>query len=73
METLTKSQAIALLGGTVTAAARALNITPASVSGWPDPLTADIRNRVQAWQWRFQHGLEPDPYASSKTSDAQEV
>lgn len=43
-----KSEAIRLLGGTVTAAAEAVGITTASVSQWPDPLPPRIADRVLA-------------------------
>lgn len=51
-----KREAIRLLGGTATAAARAIGITPQAVSGWPDDvdLPPAIRDRVQAALWRMQ-------------------
>lgn len=45
---LTKSRALALLGGTPTAVADALGITPSAVSQWPDELPARIEDRVLA-------------------------
>ncbi len=43
-----KSEAIDLLGGTVTSAARAINITKSAVSKWPDDLPPRIADRVHA-------------------------
>lgn len=47
-----KKTAIALLGGTVTKAAEACAISPAAVSQWPEVLTKDQVDRVQAALWR---------------------
>jgi len=61
-----KSEAIRLLGGTPTSAARAIGISPQAVSGWPDPLPPAITDRVQAAIAR-QHlppgvlGIVPEP------------
>lgn len=41
-----KTQAIELLGGTVTAAAGAVGITYQAVTQWPDPLPNRIADRV---------------------------
>ena len=43
-----KSEAIDLLGGTVTSAAKAINITKSAVSKWPDDLPPRIADRVHA-------------------------
>jgi hypothetical protein len=43
-----KLKAIELLGGTPSAAARAIGITPQAVNGWPDVLTPRIADRVVA-------------------------
>jgi hypothetical protein len=45
---MNKTQAIQLLGGTVTAAAEAVGISRSAVSQWPDELPDAIRDRVQA-------------------------
>ncbi len=45
---MNKSQAIDLLGGTVTAAAEAIGISRSAVSQWPEELPDTIRDRVQA-------------------------
>lgn len=47
-----KSEAIRLLGGSISAAARAVGITTQAVSQWPDPLPPAIADRVQAALWR---------------------
>lgn len=41
-----KQQAIEMLGGNHTAAAKALGITYQAVRKWPDDLTPDIENRL---------------------------
>ncbi len=51
-----KSEAISLLGGTVTAAAQAVGVTTSAVSQWPDELPPSIRDRVQAALWRREDG-----------------
>lgn len=52
---MTKSEAIRLLGGTPTAAARAIGITVSGVCLWPDELPERISDRVQAALWRREH------------------
>lgn len=49
-----KSDAIALLGGTVRAAAELVGTTRQAVSQWPDELTRRIEDRVQAALWRME-------------------
>lgn len=48
MASMNKAQAIHLLGGTVTAAAKAVGISRSAVSQWPEVLPDAIRDRVQA-------------------------
>jgi hypothetical protein len=43
-----KAKAIELLGGTPTKAAAAIGITPQAVSGWRDPLSRAILDRIEA-------------------------
>ena len=43
-----KSHAIEMLGGSASAAASAIGITPAAVSQWPDVLPPRIADRVLA-------------------------
>lgn len=47
-----KADAITLLGGTVSAAADACQISRSAVSQWPDVLTKDQTDRVQAALFR---------------------
>jgi transposase-like protein len=47
-----KAEALLLLGGTVTSAAREIGITSQAVGQWPDQLSPPIRDRVQAALWR---------------------
>lgn len=51
-----KTEAIKLLGGTVTSAASAIGISPQAVSTWPDVLPQRITDRVQAALWRMARG-----------------
>lgn len=43
-----KSEAIRLLGGSITEAAKECRVTPQAVSGWPELLTDAIEDRVVA-------------------------
>ncbi len=57
-----KSEAINLLGGNTTSAAKAVGVKPQAVSGWPDPLPPRIADRVQAALWRIAQGIpHPEP------------
>jgi hypothetical protein len=47
-----KAEAIRLLGGTPSAAAREVGVTVGAISLWPDPLPPRIADRVQAALWR---------------------
>jgi hypothetical protein len=49
---MNKQEAIDLLGGSVTAAAEAIGITPSAVSQWPEVLPDRIADRVRAALWR---------------------
>jgi transcriptional repressor of cell division inhibition gene dicB len=49
-----KTDAINQLGGTVSAAAKACGVTSSAVSQWPEVLTKDHIDRVQAALWRKQ-------------------
>lgn len=48
-----KTKAIELLGGNVSAAAKAVGVTYQAVDKWPDPLPKRIVDRVQAALWRI--------------------
>ena len=52
---MNKSEAIKLLGGTVSSAASVVGITPQAVSSWPDLLPQRLIDRVQAALWRLEH------------------
>lgn len=52
MAHLYKKEAIALLGGTLESAAKAVGVTKQAVSQWPDPLTSKIADRVLAALYR---------------------
>jgi hypothetical protein len=52
---MNKSHAIELLGGSVTSAARACEISTSAVSQWPEVLTKDQIVRVQAALYRQQN------------------
>lgn len=65
-----KTEAIRLLGGNTTAAARAVGVKPQAVSGWPDPLPARIADRVQAALWRIANGI-PHPAALDEIDAAK--
>lgn len=63
---MNKAHAIELLGGTVTAAATEIGVTPSAVTQWPDELPPRLVDRVQAALWRMQQRqagapLTPDP------------
>lgn len=51
-----KADAIALLGGTVSSAADACQISRSAVSQWPEVLTKDQIDRVQAALFRQIYG-----------------
>ena len=63
--TMTKTEAIALLGGSIPAAAAAVGVTYQAVDKWPDELRPRIADRVQAALWRIQNGV-PHPVVSTQ-------
>lgn len=58
---MNKHTAIEQLGGTVKAAASACQISPSAVSQWPDVLTKDQIDRVQAALWRLAQAPKRKP------------
>lgn len=54
MASMDKHKAIELLGGTVSAAAKAVGISYQAVDKWPDKLPPRIADRVQAARWRIE-------------------
>lgn len=69
-----KAAAIALLGGTVSEAARRLSVTASAVSQWPEDLPESAENRVLAYMAR-KHlppeliGAEGAPPVSADTKE----
>ncbi len=71
-----KTEAIALLGGTVAAAADAIGVTYQAIDKWPDELPARIADRVQAALWRIANSIphpkaSPPPFPGGVTEDAE--
>lgn len=65
---MNKSTALELLGGSIKAAAEACQISSSAVSQWPEELTKDQIDRVQAALYRKQQAAAlPTP----ATADAQ--
>ena len=54
MEGMKKDEAIHQLGGSITAAAKAIGVTYQAVNQWPEVLPQRIVDRVQAALWRMQ-------------------
>lgn len=63
-----KTEAIDLLGGSITAAAAAVNVTYQAVDKWPDVLPQRIADRVQAALWRIANGV---PHPTTDPADAK--
>lgn len=55
---MNKKDAIKLLGGTLTSAAKEIGITPTAVSRWPENLSSAIRDRVQAALYRRSNAAQ---------------
>lgn len=54
---MTKTEATALLGGSISTAADAIGITVQAYFQWPEELSDKLRDRVQAALWRKSHGV----------------
>ena len=54
-----KTRAIELLGGSVSAASKAIGITYQAVDKWPEALTPALRDRVQAALYRQHLARKP--------------
>lgn len=67
-----KTQAIELLGGSVTAAAEAIGISYSAVSQWPDELPPRIADRVYA-VWGRQHVPEQPSTPATHAQAATET
>jgi len=64
-----KNEAIELLGGSVSSAAKAVGVSYQAVVKWPDVLPPRIADRVYAALWKQQQGgpaRSRKPTASSK-------
>lgn len=66
-----KDEAIAVLGGTISAAADAIGVSYQAIVKWPDELPPRLRDRVQAALWRRQNdGARPAPARTRKEAAA---
>ena len=63
-----KKEALDLLGGTVTSAAREIGITTNAVSRWPETLSNAISDRVQAALYRRMIAEQAQPSKRRKPS-----
>lgn len=54
---MTKTEALCLLGGNATTAARAIGCTPQAVRQWPPILSPRLADRVIAARWRLDQAL----------------
>jgi hypothetical protein len=67
-----KTEAIDLLGGTISQAAAAVGVTYQAVDKWPEVLPQRISDRVQAALWRMANGVtHAADSASSQASEAR--
>lgn len=64
---MTKTEAIELLGGTVKSAADACQISSSAISQWPEELTKDHIDRVQAALYRRNRSEAPS-HAEAKAA-----
>lgn len=62
---MTKSEAIHLLGGTVTKAAEAIGVNSQAISQWPAELPTRLVDRVQAALWRMHQEQQPQPCSAA--------
>lgn len=60
MAFMNKSEAIELLGGTVTEAAKAIQIKSSAISQWPDVLPPRLQDRVIAACVRSRIAIPPE-------------
>ena len=66
-----KDEAIAVLGGTISAAADAIGVSYQAIVKWPDELPPRLRDRVQAALWRRQSDrARPMPARTRKEAAA---
>lgn len=69
---MNKKDALNLLGGTPTKAAKAIGCTTQAISQWSDPLTPRIRDRVEAAYNRSKIKRSPRK-STCETANIQEV
>lgn len=72
-QSMSKSEAIKRLGGTLKSAADSVGISVQAVSAWPDPLTDAIADRVIAAQVRELGILLPTTQSTEPPPVAQEA
>ena len=72
MAAMNKTEAIRLLGGSPTAAAKAIGVKPQAISAWPEDLPPRIADRVQASLWRIAQGI-PHPEPVDEVTDTVKV
>lgn len=65
-----KQQAIEMLGGSQTAAAKALGITYQAVRKWPEALTPDIENRLIGMLVRRRRKVPPWLISTKPTKES---
>lgn len=64
---MNKQDAIEKLGGSISAAARAIGCTYQAVDKWPDQLPPRIADRVQAALWRKAQADQQEAKAPANT------
>lgn len=69
---MTKTEAIERLGGTVSAAAKAIGITYQAVNKWPDLLSQRIADRVIAAEVRARRNVRGQPSRSRIAAEESE-
>ncbi|AEC22313.1 hypothetical protein PT7_P077 (plasmid) [Pusillimonas sp. T7-7] len=62
-----KSEAINILGGNISAAAKAIGVSYQAVAKWPDPLSPRIVDRVIAAQARMMRSSRRKPTLKEPT------
>lgn len=58
---MNKTEAIRLLGGTPSDAAKAVGISTGAISQWPEVLPPRLVDRVQAALWRMAQSRDAKP------------
>ena len=63
-----KTKAIELLGGTISAAAKAIGVSYQAVDKWPDVLPDRIVDRVQAALWRMSQQASQEAHPQDQAT-----